>query len=41
MLLLPALLESFRTLKDKNLKVQFETQELTPKEFAELSESLQ
>jgi hypothetical protein len=41
MLLLPALLESFRTLKDKTLKVQFETQELTPNEFAELSESLQ
>ena len=41
MLLIPAQLESFRTLKDKTLKVNFETQELTPKEFAELSGCIQ
>jgi len=33
MLIIGAQLESFRTLKDKSLKITFETQELTPQEM--------
>lgn len=41
MILIPALLESFKTLKDKTLKVVFETNELTPDEIAEISRHIQ
>jgi hypothetical protein len=41
MILLPAILESIRSLKDKTFKVVFETNELTPDDFAGLSTSLQ
>lgn len=33
MLLLPAILESYRSLKDKSIKVVFETNELTPEQM--------
>jgi hypothetical protein len=41
MIIIPAQLESFRTLKDRTLKVSFETNELTPNEVAELSSNIQ
>lgn len=34
MIILPAILESFRSLKDKSFKVTFDTQELTPEQLA-------
>jgi hypothetical protein len=33
MIILPAILESFRSLKDKSYKIVFETQELTPEQI--------
>lgn len=41
MIILRAFLESYRSLKDKSLKLTFETNELSPKDFAELSTNLQ
>lgn len=41
MIALPAILESFRTLKDKSLKVIFETGELTPVQITELGSKIQ
>ena len=41
MLLIPAILERFATLKDKTLKITFETNELEPKQIVELSKHLQ
>ena len=40
MTILPAILESFRSLKDRTLKVTFETNELTPEQLAGLNEGL-
>lgn len=40
MIILPATLESLRTLKDGSLKVQFETLELTPQDTLGLLENL-
>jgi len=39
MLLLPAQLESYRSLKDKTLKVTFETNELNPQELLSIIEN--
>lgn len=36
MLLLPAILESYRSLKDKTMKIVFETNELTPQQLIEI-----
>lgn len=41
MIALPAILESFRTLKDKSLKVIFETGELSPAQITELGSKIQ
>jgi len=41
MLILPAQLESFRSLKDRTLKLTFETGEITPEQAAGINESLQ
>ena len=41
MKVIPAILESFRTLKDKTFKVTFETNELSPELVSELSQNLQ
>lgn len=41
MILIPALLISLRTLRDKTLKIEFETNELTPDQFAEISRHIQ
>jgi len=40
MIIFPAILESFRSLKDKTMKVIFETQELTPEQFTGISQNL-
>lgn len=40
MIILPATLESLRTLKDGSLKLQFETLELTPKDTLGLLENM-
>lgn len=41
MIILPAILESFRSLKDKTLKVIFECNELTPEQTVGVAQSLQ
>ena len=41
MITLPVILESFRTLKDRTLKITFETSELTPEQMSGLHSSLQ
>ena len=41
MLLLPAILESYRSLVDKSFKVVFATNELTPEQAAALTTSIQ
>lgn len=40
MLLIPAILESVRSLKDRTWKVTFETNELTPDQSASINENL-
>ena len=40
MIILPAILESFRSLKDRTFKVTFETNELTPEQIIGLNSSL-
>jgi len=40
MIILPSILEGYRTLKDKSLKVTFETGELTPEQAAGLNTAL-
>lgn len=40
MLILPAILESFRSLKDRTIKVTFETSELEPNQVSELAVNL-
>ena len=40
MLLIPAILESVRSLKDRTWKVMFETNELTPEQSASINENL-
>ena len=40
MLILPAFLESYRSLKDRTLKLTYETSELTPEQMGELHTSL-
>jgi len=41
MLLLPAILESYRSLKDKTLKLTFETNELTPEQLTGIAMNIQ
>ena len=41
MIILPAILESFRSLRDKTYKIVFETNELTPEQTAGISTALQ
>lgn len=41
MLIFPALLESYRSLKDKTLKVTFETQEPTPEQLTGIALNIQ
>jgi len=41
MLIIPALLESFRSLKDKTMKLVFETNELTPEQLVSLQQNIQ
>ena len=41
MLLIPAYFNSFRSLKDKTIKVEFETNELTPEQITGLANHLQ
>ena len=41
MIILPAILTTFRSLKDKTMKIEFETNELTPEQFMGLSQVLQ
>ena len=41
MLLLPAILISFRSLKDRTIKIEFETNELTPEQITGLAQTLQ
>jgi len=40
MIIFPAILESFRSLKDKTLKVTFETNEVTPEQLTGIGQSL-
>ncbi len=40
MLILPAFLESYRSLKDRTLKLTYETSELTPEQMANLHTSI-
>jgi len=40
MIIIPSILESFRSLKDKSLKVTFETGELTPEQAAGINQAL-
>lgn len=40
MLLIPAVLEGYRTLKDKTLKLSFETQELNSQELLSIAENI-
>ena len=40
MIIFPAILESFRSLKDKSLKVTFETNEVTPEQMAGIAQSI-
>ena len=41
MIIIPAFLDSFRSLKDKTLKLIFETQEPTPEQLKQIATSLQ
>ena len=41
MIIIPAQLESFRSLKDRTLKLVFETGEITPEQAAGINEALQ
>lgn len=41
MIILQCTLDSFRSLKDKSLKITFETQELTPDQMAEIAKNSQ
>ena len=41
MLLIPAILISFRSLKDKTIKIEFETNELTPEQIMGLAQNSQ
>jgi hypothetical protein len=41
MIILPAILEGIRSLKDKTYKLTFETNELTPEQFGAIGASLQ
>ena len=41
MLIIPAILESFRSLKDKTYKLVFETSELTPDQLTGIANSMQ
>ncbi len=41
MILIPAILQTFRSLKDKTLKIEFETNELNPDQYAEISRHIQ
>lgn len=41
MIVLQCTLDSFRSLKDKSLKITFETQETTPQQMAEISKNSQ
>lgn len=41
MILIPAQLENYRSLKDKSLKITFETNELNPQELLGIAENLQ
>lgn len=41
MIIIPAQLESFRSLKDRTLKIIFETQELSPSEMGNIQGALQ
>ncbi len=36
MILIPAILSSFRSLKDKTFKIEFETNELTPEDLSQI-----
>ncbi len=40
MIIIPALLESYRSLKDRTLKITFESQELTPQDLLGVAENL-
>lgn len=40
MITLPAILESFRSLKDRTYKITFETSELNPKQLGEIGSAL-
>lgn len=40
MIIIPAILESFRSLKDRTLKISFETQELSPSQMGDIQGSL-
>jgi len=41
MLLIPAILTTFRSLKDKTIKIEFETNELSPEQIQGLAQNLQ
>jgi len=41
MILIPAILTTFRSLKDKTMKLEFETNELSPEQLAGLAQNLQ
>lgn len=41
MILIPAILSSFRSLKDKTLKLEFETNEPTPEQLSEIGSASQ
>jgi hypothetical protein len=41
MLIIPAIIESYRSLKDRTYKIMFETSELSPAELGELGNNLQ
>lgn len=40
MIIIPVTLESYRSLKDKSLKITFETNELNPQEFLGINENI-
>jgi len=41
MLLIPAILTTFRSLKDKTMKIEFETNELSPEQITGLAQNIQ
>ena len=41
MIIIPAVLESYRSLKDKTLKIVFETNELTPEQTMGIAQNIQ